>query len=248
MAGFRERTERAAAATLRGNKRKYTRFRPARFYGGIATADCVGCNLRCLFCWSWNTVVRPEQVGALFSPDQVAHRLVSIARSHDFERVRISGNEPTIGREHLLEVLGRIPGDLLFILETNGLLLGADPSYAVELARFPNLYVRVSLKAATPEGFARLTGAPPEEFELPLLALENLHRAGVDVQPALMTSFSSTDSIRALRRRLGQIAPEFRDLEIEELVLYGETAERLRRAGISYQAAYDPRHVPPGQI
>lgn len=45
------------------NRRKYYRFRPARFYGGISTADCVGCCLRCVFCWSWNIVARPEEHG-----------------------------------------------------------------------------------------------------------------------------------------------------------------------------------------
>src|SRR3990172_750148 len=49
-------------------------------------------------------------------------------------RVRISGNEPTIGWEHLIDVLARIPKDLLFILETNGILLGADPDYAEDLS------------------------------------------------------------------------------------------------------------------
>jgi uncharacterized Fe-S cluster-containing radical SAM superfamily protein len=34
--------------------RKYYRFRPFRFNGGITTADCVGCCLRCGFCWSRN--------------------------------------------------------------------------------------------------------------------------------------------------------------------------------------------------
>jgi uncharacterized Fe-S cluster-containing radical SAM superfamily protein len=29
----------------KGNKRKYYRFRAGRFYGGIATADCMGCNM-----------------------------------------------------------------------------------------------------------------------------------------------------------------------------------------------------------
>jgi len=40
-------------------KRKYYRFRPAPYYGGIATADCVGCCLRCLFCWSWHIINPP---------------------------------------------------------------------------------------------------------------------------------------------------------------------------------------------
>lgn len=248
MMGPRERTERAAAAVLRGDERKYARFRPARFYGGIATADCVGCNLRCLFCWSWSSVVRPDTVGSFVSPEQVARKLVGTARSRRFERVRISGGEPTIGREHLLKVLERIPGDLLFILETNGLLIGADPSYARELARFPNAYVRVSLKGASPEEFARVTGAPAEEFALSLRAVENLYGAGVQVQPALMASFSEPKGIEALQRRLASIAPPLGDLEIEELVLYGNVAERLRRAGLGFASAYAPARIPESQI
>jgi uncharacterized Fe-S cluster-containing radical SAM superfamily protein len=46
-----------------GDKRKYYRFRPALYYGGIATADCVGCCLRCLFCWAWRILVQPEKAG-----------------------------------------------------------------------------------------------------------------------------------------------------------------------------------------
>ncbi|RLF22604.1 MAG: molybdenum cofactor biosynthesis protein MoaA, partial [Thermoprotei archaeon] len=38
---------------VRGVERKYYRLvRGGRWYGGIATADCCGCNLRCVFCWS----------------------------------------------------------------------------------------------------------------------------------------------------------------------------------------------------
>ncbi|MEM7814128.1 MAG: hypothetical protein QXK48_00900 [Candidatus Aenigmatarchaeota archaeon] len=32
--------------------RKYYRFIPAKFYGGIASVDCVGYNLCCVYCWS----------------------------------------------------------------------------------------------------------------------------------------------------------------------------------------------------
>jgi uncharacterized Fe-S cluster-containing radical SAM superfamily protein len=42
------------AIVSRGRLRKYYRFRWAGYYGGIATADCVGCCLRCLSCWSWD--------------------------------------------------------------------------------------------------------------------------------------------------------------------------------------------------
>jgi uncharacterized Fe-S cluster-containing radical SAM superfamily protein len=148
-----------AALVSRGDRRKYYRFRTARFYGGIATADCVGCNLRCVFCWAWEVTTRPAEVGEWLSARQVAERLVSMARRKGLKQLRLSGNEPTLAREHLLSLLRLLPEGLLFILETNGILIGADPSYAAELARTPNLYVRVSLKGATEADFGRLTGA-----------------------------------------------------------------------------------------
>jgi uncharacterized Fe-S cluster-containing radical SAM superfamily protein len=42
--------EKIGSIVSAAEKRKYYRFRPAPFYGGIATADCVGCCLKCLFC------------------------------------------------------------------------------------------------------------------------------------------------------------------------------------------------------
>ena len=231
-----KRAEDAARIVCRGDLRKYYRFRPARFYGGIATADCVGCCLRCVFCWSWQEVVRPGAYGRFYSPEAVAEKLISTARKKGFDRVRISGNEPTISREHLLKVLEHIPGDVLFILETNGILIGHDETYAVDLARFKNLYVRVSLKGATQEEFSTLTGEKPEGFSLQIKAVEHLYRAGVQVQPAVMVSFSSAENIRAIRKKLGTIAPRFKDIEMEELVLYGDVEKRLQKAKLKYRA------------
>src|SRR5512135_1489939 len=114
----------------RDNTRKYYRFRPAPFYGGIATADCVGCCLKCLFCWSWQFIIQPEKVGRFYSPEEVVRNLLSIVRKKGFNQVRISGNEPTLHRSHLLQVLQLIPKEIHFILETNGILIGHDPSYA----------------------------------------------------------------------------------------------------------------------
>jgi uncharacterized Fe-S cluster-containing radical SAM superfamily protein len=243
-----EKAEETAKIVCKGNLRKYRRFRPARFYGGIATADCVGCNLLCRFCWSWREAVRPEACGEFLAPEAVAGRLTDIARRNRFGKVRISGNEPTICREHLIEVLEIIPKDLLFILETNGILIGHDGAFAGRLARFPNLYVRVSLKGTTGEEFSMLTGASPAGFLLQLRALEYLHRAGVRVQPAVMVSFSPVENVEGLRKRLGAIAPELAEIEVEELVLYREVEERLKKAGIRYRTAYTPDGTPPEQI
>ncbi|MBM4307606.1 MAG: hypothetical protein FJ123_12835 [Deltaproteobacteria bacterium] len=103
-------------------------------------------------------------------------------------------------------------------------------------------------EGTTEEEFSRLTGCIPESFSLQLKAIENLYRAGVEVQPAVMVSFSSTENIHALRKRLGQIAPKFSDIEVEELVLYGDVEERLKKTNLSCGDAYKPGNIPPEKI
>ena len=181
-------------AVSRGKTRRYYRFRPSRFYGGIATADCLGCMLRCKFCWSWKKLAHPARHGRFYSPEQVANKLTSIAGRRGFTQVRISGSEPTIAEEHLLDVLNWVPRDFLFILETNGILIGFEEGFAKELARFPNLHVRVSLKGTTHEEFSSLTGAEPSAFEWQLKALENLSKREVSCNPSVMISFSPPEN------------------------------------------------------
>lgn len=232
----------------KNNRRKYYRFRASRFYGGISTADCVGCSLRCVFCWSWNVVTRPEECGKFYSPEEVVQRFTGIARKKKLNQIRISGNEPTVCREHLIEVLSLIPGSNPFILETNGILIGNDPDYAKELSRFHNLYVRVSLKGTCEEEFSRLTGAASEGFQLQLSALEHLSNYGVNVHPACMISFSPPENILALKKRLRAIDPAFEDFEIEELILYPAVRERLEQRKVSYLTGYRPDGIPTEQI
>jgi len=219
------------ALVSKGRLRKYYRFRWARYYGGIATADCVGCCLRCLFCWSWDIACHPDTAGSFFTPEQVAYHLQKTARKHHGTQMRISGNEPTLNREHLLEVLGYIPFDYGFILETNGILLGLDRSYCSELARFSNLHVRVSLKGCSPSEFIRLTGVGGKGFELQIKALENLVSEGVSCHPALM-SFAGAQPVSVLAGHLNAIDPKLADIEEEELIPYPPALERLHRARI----------------
>jgi hypothetical protein len=63
-----------------------------------------------------------------------------------------------------------------------------------------------------------------------------------------MASFSPGEKVEALRRRLAEISGDFVDIEIEELVLYRDVEERLRRAGIPYHTAYHPERIPPEQV
>lgn len=238
----------AREIVCKDNLRKYYRFRPSRFYGGISTADCVGCCLKCVFCWAWKEVARFHIYGSFHAPADIAGRLASMAQRKNLKQMRISGNEPTICREHLISVLELIPKDTLFILETNGILIGSDLSYAEDLSKFPNIYVRVSLKGTCEEEFSRLTGSVPEGFQLQLSAIENLMRHGVKTSPACMISFSPLENILNLGRRLKIIHPSFEDFEKEELILYPAVEERLKKLGVQYFIAHRPEDVPKEQI
>jgi uncharacterized Fe-S cluster-containing radical SAM superfamily protein len=243
-----ELARQTAKIVCRGTARKYYRFRPARFYGGIATADCLGCNLRCAFCWAWEQLHQVHRLGKFYEPNEVAGRLSAMARKKGFSQVRLSGNEPTLGMPHLLEVLSHLTEGLAFILETNGLILGAERKWAQELAAFPQVFARVSLKGCTPEEFSRLTGARPEGFALQLKALEHLLGAGVDCHAAVMVSFSPVESRERLRQRLTAIHPALGDFEAEELILYPAVTARLAKRGLSYISGYLPRKLPADQI
>jgi len=227
-----ELSEKIERIVCKDSFKKYYRFRPAKFYSGISSADCCGCNLRCYFCWS-NDLAREGKIGEFYSSEEVSGKLIAIAKKFGFNRIRITGNEPTIGKDHLLAVIKNIPDDYLFILETNGILLGNNEDYIKELSRFKNLHVRVSLKGCTPEEFSRLTGAVPESFELQLKALEYCIDNNVSCHPALMYDLIDRKNIKVLSNRLEEINPKLADeLEFESLIKYPNVERRLKKVGL----------------
>ncbi|MEM5773079.1 MAG: radical SAM protein [Candidatus Aenigmatarchaeota archaeon] len=220
----RQTTEKVEGKTFR----KYYRFRPAKFYGGIASADCVGCNLRCVYCWS-NDLAREGKIGKFYSPEEVASKLKEIAKKFGFKQARITGNEPTISREHLISVLEEIPKNLTFILETNGILLGADESYVKDLKKFENLYVRISLKGCDEVDFSRLTGAKPEEFKLQLQALEYCLANDIPCHPAILIDLVDKNKISSLKKKLREIDDSLPEkIEFESLIVYPHVSKRLK--------------------
>ncbi len=178
----------------------------------------------------------------------MAKKLLRIAERKHIKLIRISGNEPTICWEHLIKVLDSINGKYLFILETNGILIGKHEEFARDLSRFKNLHIRVSLKGTCEDEFSKLTGALPEGFGLQLKALENLIRYRVTSHPACMISFSPPENIEALRKRLKVIHHNFEDFETEELILYPHVEKRLRKLNIPYFTAFRPDNIPSEQI
>lgn len=232
-------------------EKKYYRIRPARWYGGIVTADCVGCGLLCKFCWVRdNVMLHPSDVGRFYTPKNIAEGMISLAKKYRLDLLRISGGEPSIGKKHLLQLLESLEGKgCRFVLETNGILIAHDVDYAESLSKYSFVHVRVSLKGCNEEEFAMLTGAKPEDFNRQLMALQKLVDAGVSCHPSVMASFSPRESLQSLMQRLRQIGSSLvKELEIEELILYPHVVKRIGKFGLKYYKAYSPDKVPPEQI
>ena len=230
-----------------GLERKYTGFYSVPVYRGIATGYAAGCCLRCIYCWSNWSRDFPEKFGKLYSPREVAKKLLEAARRGivyseywrkripKVNKLRLSGCEPTLGKEHLLSVLEHVEkSNYPFYLETNGILFGVDRDYVKRLSRFSRfIYVRVSFKAATPEGFRQRTGAIGKYYELPFKALKYLLDEGIFARAAAMTdpSVMPREERELLIKRLEEIDPSAnysKTLEEEHIDAYDTTIKRLK--------------------
>ncbi|MEM2939335.1 MAG: radical SAM protein [Candidatus Bathyarchaeia archaeon] len=231
-----------------GLERKYTDFYSVPVYRGISTGYACGCCLRCIYCWSNWSRDFPEKFGRFYPPKQVAENLFKAAEEgigySDYWRklipkvnkLRLSGCEPTIGKEHLLAVLNHVKESKypLFILETNGIILGNDKDYVKRLAEFKDkLYVRVSFKAATSDGFTQRTGAIGEFYELPFKALKYLLDEGIYARAAAMTDsrIMPKEEREILIHKLNEIdlkANYTKTLEEEVIDAYDTTVKRLK--------------------
>jgi uncharacterized Fe-S cluster-containing radical SAM superfamily protein len=192
----------------------------------------------------------PAEIGNFYSPEKVAHDLITLANKRGLEQLRVSGGEPTIGKPHLLQLLDRLKGEgYRFILETNGIPIAYDENYAEELSKYDFVHVRVSLKGCNEEEFSRLTGAKPEGFKLQLKSLEKLVEADVSCHPSIMASFSPRKNLDALIGKLGSINSELaKEAEIEELILYPHVINRIQKCALKHYSAHKPERVPPEQI
>jgi uncharacterized Fe-S cluster-containing radical SAM superfamily protein len=228
-----------AAATeqvvVDGARRKYVQLgRPLRFYGGTTSATEVGCNLRCKFCFSDKPVWKPKQTGRFYTAQQVFDGLAASARKHGHTIISASASEGTIGREHLIELLDLVErSEFIYVLETNGMILGNDAEYVQALSKYTRLHVRVSIKGDSPEQYHELTGALPESYELPYHALGHLIAAKVSCNACLMASFSDETGIRRVQKKLLDIHPGIlKSLEIEQITMFPKVAQRLADKGL----------------
>ncbi|MFW9985930.1 MAG: hypothetical protein ACFFDJ_05170, partial [Candidatus Odinarchaeota archaeon] len=125
--------------------------------------------------------------------------------------------------------------------ETNGILFGTDPDYAVQVGQFEKVHIRLSLKAATPEGFQQRTGAQGETVELPFQAIENLIQAKASFHVAAMTDprLMPPTERAVLISRLEDFGVTLAgNLEEERCDPYKATIRRLKAAGIDVKTFF----------
>jgi len=225
--------------------RRYFRFRSGKWYGGIASADVIGCNLKCKFCWAWYFRDRYD-LGILLSPQRAMQKLDELARRYGYSMVRLTGGEPTLTPDHLLFLI-KLSNEYgyTFILETNGILIGYDELLAKRIANFDNVVVRVSFKGVRKEEFRKLTGACSSAFEYQFRALENLLNYGLtpskELIVAVMVSFSEDRDIANFILKLSSISKELvSSIDWELVIMYPHVRRILRMYGLKPKRYVNP--------
>jgi len=224
------------AIVQKNGKRAYYRFRPAPYYGGVSTADAVGCSFLCPFCWNYSRNRDPGGSLEFYSPKDVAKKLLDIAGKNRFNRFRISGAEPILGPnslDHLVEVLRLVIIEMpnaVFIVETNGFLLGWKPELISKL-RLRNIQVRVSVKGVNEQSFEILSGVDRKYFYYPLIALREMRKEGIEAWPALMNLYFTEDIIKKFEGFLENYGIHAH-LEREQLEAYGFVLRNMNNRGL----------------
>lgn len=233
-----EHADRIEQMVMQGEKRIYSRFRASCYYGGIATADAVGCSFLCAYCWNYDRNLRPEPEDTWYTPQSVAVKLFNVARTCSYNMYRLSGSEPLLGPasfQHLLQVvktLVRYSPNAIFVLETNGLFLGDKPEFIQSLL-IPNLRVRVCLKGIDEKSFETISGAKREYFYYPLIALQEMEKAGITAWPALMGDFFREKEITEFQLKL-KTEHVRAELELENLEAYPPVVGNLKKRKIEF--------------
>jgi cyclic pyranopterin phosphate synthase len=111
------------------------------------------CNLRCVYCMPEEMVFRPS--AELMQDDEII-TLVQVFTSLGFDKIRLTGGEPTV-RLHVVDLVQKIahtPGVNTLTMTTNGVLLArlAQPLAQAGLQR-----VNISLDTLDPDKFQTLT-------------------------------------------------------------------------------------------
>lgn len=154
------------------------------------------CNLRCIYCMPEDMTFKPN--AELMQDDEILY-LVRLFASLGFDKIRLTGGEPTV-RAHLVELVREIaatPGIRSLTMTTNGLLL---PRLAQPLAEAGLQRVNVSVDTLNPDKFQRLTRwGSLQEVLLGVQAAEDAGLTPVKLNTVVVRGYNESDVVDLAR-------------------------------------------------
>jgi cyclic pyranopterin phosphate synthase len=150
------------------------------------------CNLRCIYCMPEDQTFRPS--ADLLQDDEIL-RLTRLFASLGFDKIRLTGGEPTV-RANVVKIVRGIastPGIRSLSMTTNGILLSqlAQPLKEAGLQR-----VNISIDTLDPEKFRRLTrwGKLQQVWD-GILAAERVGLAPIKLNAVIVKGYNEDDVI-----------------------------------------------------
>ena len=176
------------------------------------------CNFRCVYCMPADMVFQPKSY--LLQDDELL-RLVRIATSVGFDRVRLTGGEPTV-RPNLVNLVGGIagiPGIKEIAMTTNALKLEklAEPLAKVGLKR-----VNISIDTLDAERFHKMTRfGKLEQVWRGILAAERAGLNPIKLNAVVVRGYNEDDIVDLARLTLDHDW----DMRFIEIMPLGSIAE-----------------------
>jgi cyclic pyranopterin phosphate synthase len=154
------------------------------------------CNLRCVYCMPEDMTFQPN--AELMQDDELA-LLVQLFAGLGFDKIRLTGGEPTI-RKNVVELVRQIahtPGIRSLSMTTNGVLL---PKLARPLAEAGLNRVNVSIDTLNPEKFRRLTRwGSLEDVWQGILAAEEAGLTPIKLNAVVVRGYNENDVVDLAR-------------------------------------------------
>ncbi len=154
------------------------------------------CNLRCIYCMPEDQTFRPN--AELMQDDEI-HLLVKLFASLGFDKIRLTGGEPTV-RANIVDIVRGIAhteGIRSVSLTTNGVLLSrlARPLADAGLHR-----VNISIDTLNPEKFKRLTRwGKLEDVWNGILAAEQAGLTPIKLNAVVVRGYNEDDVVDLAR-------------------------------------------------
>ena len=157
------------------------------------------CNLRCLYCMPEEMVFRPS--AELMQDDEIL-TLVRLFVSLGFDKIRLTGGEPTIRLNvvDLVQQIADIPGVNILTMTTNGVRL---PRLALPLKQAGLQRVNISLDTLDPEKFHTLTRwGSLEDVWTGIQAAEDAGLTPVKINAVVVRGYNEQDMLDLARLTL----------------------------------------------